>query len=137
MKLLTKEEIEAHRSHTLSGGIQGCVAGLAVSALMFKFLPRRYPSFNPARMTWSIKTALFITPPTLLTAICAEEASNNFDATMYSFGVLLEGRHRGAPALEELALEGQACRGSVQQQVQDHHRCVGRLSVRVLGAGRP
>lgn len=86
MKLLTKEEIEAHRSHTLSGGIQGCVAGLAVSALMFKFLPRRYPSFNPARMTWSIKTALFITPPTLLTAICAEEASNNFDATMYSSG---------------------------------------------------
>lgn len=86
MKLLTKEEIEAHRSHTLWGGVQGAAAGLAISALAFKFLPKRYPSFQPAKLTWSIKTALFITPPTLLTAICAEEASNGFDATMYSSG---------------------------------------------------
>lgn len=83
MKLLTEEEIEAHRYHTLSGGFQGAAAGLAISALAFKFLPKRYPKFNPKKMTPSIKTAIFITPPTLLMSICAEEASNNFDKMRY------------------------------------------------------
>ncbi|KAH3903571.1 probable Respiratory supercomplex factor 2, mitochondrial [Saccharomycodes ludwigii] len=83
MKILTQEEIEAHRYHTLSGGLQGAIAGLVVSGLIFKLGPRRYPKFNPKNMPWSMKTAIFITPPTLLMSICAEEASNNFDKRMY------------------------------------------------------
>lgn len=86
MKLLTEEEIEAHNYHTISGGIQGTVAGLVISGLMFKLLPKRYPKFNPSSMTPSIKTALFITPPTLLASICAEEASTNFDKAKYGTG---------------------------------------------------
>lgn len=86
MKILTPEEIDAHRSHTFAGGLKGAIAGFIISGAIFKFAPMRYPKFNPKAMTYSIKTALFITPPTLLTAICAEEASNKFDELMYSSG---------------------------------------------------
>lgn len=86
MKILTSEEIEAHRYHTLAGGLKGAIAGLVISGAIFKLGPMRYPKFNPKAMTWSIKTALFITPPTLLTAICAENASTNFDELMYGSG---------------------------------------------------
>ncbi|SCW00346.1 LAFE_0C02168g1_1 [Lachancea fermentati] len=86
MKLLTQEEIEAHHYHTLSGGIKGAVAGLIVSGLLFKFAPARYPKFNPAKMPWSMKTAIFITPPTLLASIAAEESSTSFDNMMYGSG---------------------------------------------------
>lgn len=95
MKILTSEEIEAHRYHTLAGGLKGALAGLVISGAIFKFGPMRYPKFNPKAMTYSIKTALFITPPTLLTAICAEEASTKFDELMYSSG------SESAQALEE------------------------------------
>lgn len=84
MKILTSQEINDHSAYTLKGGLLGCTAGLATSALLFRFMPRRFPSFKPSQMTWSVKTAIFITPPTLLAAICAEEASNKFDANKYS-----------------------------------------------------
>ncbi|CAI4052155.1 hypothetical protein SUVZ_14G3370 [Saccharomyces uvarum] len=90
MKILTQDEIEAHSSHTLKGGIEGALAGFAISAVIFKVLPRRYPKFKPSTLTWSIKTALWITPPTVLTAIRAEQASNSFDATMYGSGTSSE-----------------------------------------------
>lgn len=90
MKILTSEEIKAHRNHTLLGGLEGCVAGLAISAIGFKFLPKRYPNFKPKTLPWSMKTAMFITPPTLLTAICAEEASNSFEEMRYSSDLLAE-----------------------------------------------
>ncbi|CDO95606.1 unnamed protein product [Kluyveromyces dobzhanskii CBS 2104] len=83
MKILTREEIDAHRHYTLMGGVKGAAAGFLVSAAIFRFLPHRYPKFNPKAMTWSVKTALFITPPTLLASIIAEESSNGFDKKMY------------------------------------------------------
>ncbi|SCU87873.1 LAMI_0D07822g1_1 [Lachancea mirantina] len=86
MKILTEEEIETHYHHTLTGGIKGAAAGIIISGLLFKFAPMRFPKFNPAKMPWSMKTAIFITPPTLLMSICAEEASTNFDNMMYGAG---------------------------------------------------
>ncbi|CCH58461.1 hypothetical protein TBLA_0A06690 [Henningerozyma blattae CBS 6284] len=84
MKLLTSEEIEENKRQTLIGGLQGCVGGLVISGLLFRLMPRRYPWFNPKKMPWSLKTAIFIMPPTALMAICAEEASNRFDEEKYS-----------------------------------------------------
>lgn len=95
MKILTAEEIEAHRYHTLAGGVKGAIAGLLISGAIFKLAPMRYPKFNPKAMTWSIKTGMFITPPTLLTAISAENASTNFDELMYGSGA------ESSQALEE------------------------------------
>lgn len=84
MKILSKEEIQDHARYTTKGAIFGCTVGLALSALGFKFLPKRFPNFQPTKLPWSIRTALFIAPPTLLTVIGAEEASNKFDNLMYS-----------------------------------------------------
>lgn len=86
MKILTEEEIDAHHYHTLAGGVKGTIAGLIISGLAFKFLPMRYPKFRPGKLPWSMRTALFITPPTLLASICAEEASTSFDNIMYGSG---------------------------------------------------
>lgn len=83
MKILTEEEIEAHHYHTLSGGVKGTVAGLVISGLLFRYAPVKFPKFQPKRMPWSLKTAMFITPPTLLASIGAEEASTSFDNMMY------------------------------------------------------
>lgn len=84
MKLLTPEEIKDHRKYTLQGGLLGCAAGLAISLAGRRYIPRRFPHIKLASLPWSIKTAMFITPPTLLIAICAEEASNRFDSLRYS-----------------------------------------------------
>lgn len=86
MKILSQEEIEAHKYHTISGGIKGAVAGFLVAGALWRFAPMRYPKFQPKSWPWSMKTAFWITPPTLLTAICAEEASNKFDNMMYGSG---------------------------------------------------
>ncbi|KAH3679091.1 hypothetical protein WICMUC_001287 [Wickerhamomyces mucosus] len=83
MKLLTDEEIEAHSYHTTVGGLKGLTAGLLISGLFFKLGPRRYPNFFKS-LTWSVRTAIFISPPTVLTTIGAEEASNAFDREIYS-----------------------------------------------------
>lgn len=84
MKILTSEEISEHRKYTLKGGLAGCLAGVTISLVGMKYLPRRFPGFKPSTLPWSMRTAMFITPPTLLTAICAEEASNRFDSLRYS-----------------------------------------------------
>ncbi|AET37857.1 Rcf2p Ecym_2104 [Eremothecium cymbalariae DBVPG len=94
MKLLTEEEVNAHHYHTLAGGIKGALAGLAITGVIFKVLPRRFPKFQPSKMTASIRTALFISPPTLLATIVAEEASTSFDRQMYASST-------SAEALEE------------------------------------
>ncbi|SCU78096.1 LANO_0A02080g1_1 [Lachancea nothofagi CBS 11611] len=86
MKILTEEEIEAHHYHTLSGGLKGAVAGLVISGLVFKLAPVKFPKFQPSKLPWSLRTAIFITPPTLLTSICAEEASTGFERMMYGTG---------------------------------------------------
>ena len=84
MKILTSEEIKQHRAYTLKGGCLGCIAGLALSFAGMRYLPRRFPNFKPQTLPWSLRTAMFITPPTLITAIAAEEASNRFDHLRYS-----------------------------------------------------
>ncbi|KAG0671752.1 Replication factor C, subunit RFC4 [Maudiozyma exigua] len=107
MKILTSEEINAHSAYTLKGGALGAVIGLAGSAALFKLLPRRFPGFKPSQMTWSVKTALFITPPTLFTAICAEEASNRFDALKYSGSYMSDEALERQAAWEKLSKKEQ------------------------------
>ncbi|CCD27355.1 Rcf2p NDAI_0K01640 [Naumovozyma dairenensis CBS 421] len=83
MKILSAQEIQEQKYATLRGGLIGAVAGFATSALMFKVLPRKYPKFNISTLPWSVKTAFWISPPTLLTVICAEESSNKYDQLKY------------------------------------------------------
>lgn len=46
MKILTQDEIEAHRSHTLKGGIEGALAGFAISAIIFKCPTKKIPKIQ-------------------------------------------------------------------------------------------
>lgn len=83
MKLLTEDEVDAHWYATGAGAIKGLAAGTLFSVGLFKLGGRRYPKFFN-NLTWSIRTAIFISPPTIATTIWAEEASNAFDREMYS-----------------------------------------------------
>jgi hypothetical protein len=83
MKLLTDEEIDAHWYATAGGALKGLCAGLIVTGAIFKLGARKYPGF-PKNLPWSIRTAIFISPPTVGVTIGAEEASNAFDREMYS-----------------------------------------------------
>jgi len=83
MKLLTQEEIDAHFYATTAGGLKGLAAGLLVTGAIFKIGARKYPKF-PKNLPWSIRTAMFISPPTVGITIGAEEASNSFDRELYS-----------------------------------------------------
>ncbi|CAL9734218.1 respiratory supercomplex factor 2, mitochondrial [Monosporozyma servazzii] len=84
MKILTSEEIKDHRAYTIKGGAIGTAAGLAISLIGMRVLPRRFPHMKFGSLPWSVRTAMFIVPPTILSVICAEEASNKFDALRYS-----------------------------------------------------
>ncbi|CCK69803.1 Rcf2p KNAG_0D00510 [Huiozyma naganishii CBS 8797] len=108
MKILTSQEIKDHSAYTLKGGLYGCLAGLAVSGLVFRLGPRRFPRFQPQGMPWSIRTALFIAPPTLLTAIFAEEASNKFDSLTYSGDYNREQSQRDRLEREGMSLKDRA-----------------------------
>ncbi|KAL6942568.1 hypothetical protein ACO0QE_003747 [Hanseniaspora vineae] len=82
MKLLTEEEIQAHSYYMYNGALKGALAGFVISGLGFRYARTKFPKFHT--YPWAMRTALFITPPTLLTSIAAEEASNKFDKIMYS-----------------------------------------------------
>ncbi|CDK25425.1 unnamed protein product [Kuraishia capsulata CBS 1993] len=82
MKLLTEEEVKAHNTATLHGGIKGAIAGTIVSIGIYAIAPKKYPRLF--QLPWSIRTAVAIIPPTLATSIWAEESSSAFDKKMYS-----------------------------------------------------
>ncbi|ODV70631.1 HIG1 domain-containing protein, partial [Cyberlindnera jadinii NRRL Y-1542] len=83
MKLLTDDEIDAHWWVVAEGGLIGLAAGLLATGAIFKYGAYKYPGF-PKNLPWSIRTAIFISPPTVGITIGAEEASNAFDREMYS-----------------------------------------------------
>lgn len=82
MKLISEEEKRAHTRTILVGGIKGMILGTALSVGIFAMAPRRYPTL--LKMPWSIKTAIFVTPPAFTASVNAELCSNEFDYNMYS-----------------------------------------------------
>lgn len=85
MKIIDKEEREAHASYVLSEGIKGMFYGSIVSVGLFTYLklrqPKRFASFNT-----SIKTCIITMPTIALAAFYADEGSVEFDRKMYSSG---------------------------------------------------
>ncbi|SGZ50144.1 CIC11C00000004415 [Sungouiella intermedia] len=85
MKIIDKEEREAHASYVLSEGLKGMFYGSVVSLGLFSYLrlrhPARFRSFNT-----SIKACILTMPTISLAAFFADEGSVEFDRRMYSSG---------------------------------------------------
>lgn len=83
MKLVTKEEREAHASYIIAEGSKGLFYGGIASLGLFYYLKKkhtvRFNSFNT-----SIKTCILTIPTIGAAALWADEGSIEFDRKMYS-----------------------------------------------------
>lgn len=85
MKLVSKEEREAHAAFVAAEGAKGLFYGAVVSLGLFSYLKIRHTgrflTFNT-----SIKAAVLTMPTIALSAFWAEQGSVEFDRRMYSAG---------------------------------------------------
>lgn len=83
MKLVSKEEREAHSAFVASEGAKGLIYGAMASLGIFSYLrfshAVRFRSFNT-----SIKTCILTMPTIALSAFWADQGSVEFDRRMYS-----------------------------------------------------
>lgn len=77
MKILTKEEEQAHYNATVKGGTVGLMAGLAVSGAGVWFASRRYPMFR--QLSIPFRTFLVTSGGTFTSIIAADHASRRYD----------------------------------------------------------
>lgn len=83
MKILDKEERDAHAQYILAEGTKGLFYGSVLSASILSFLrfrrPARFAAFNT-----SIKAGIAIMPTITVAAFFADQGSLEFDRKMYS-----------------------------------------------------
>ena len=86
MKILSKEEKDAHISHIISEGAKGLFYGGALSVGLYQYLKHRHPArfatFNP-----SIKAAIIAMPTISVAAFFADQGSVEFDRKMHQSGI--------------------------------------------------
>lgn len=92
MKIIDKEEREAHSTYIAIQGIKGALYGLVFSGAGFLLvkttMPQRFATFNH-----SIKSCMFVMPSISIAAYWADQGSVEFDKKMYK-----------SPELKELML---------------------------------
>ncbi|BCR86372.1 HIG1 domain-containing protein [Aspergillus chevalieri] len=79
MKLLTKEEEDAHYSSVLKGGTLGTLAGLAAGVGGVMFAQKRYATIR--NLTLPMKSFLVTSSGTFVGIISADNASRSFEAS--------------------------------------------------------
>ncbi|KAH7392821.1 hypothetical protein BKA66DRAFT_456963 [Pyrenochaeta sp. MPI-SDFR-AT-0127] len=77
MKVLTKEEEQAHYNATVKGGTLGGVVGTAIGAVGVMAASRRYPSFRA--LTVPFRAFLVASTGTFIAVIAADRASAAYD----------------------------------------------------------
>jgi len=90
MKLLTKEEEDAHYAAVLKGGAVGGVAGLAGGLAAVMLASRRYPAFNS--LTPALKAFLVTSASTFTGIVAADHSSRTFEASRSQGSQFLESR---------------------------------------------
>ncbi|MCJ1462269.1 hypothetical protein MMC07_000869 [Pseudocyphellaria aurata] len=100
MKLLTKEEEDAHYRETLKGGIGGGLAGLAVSFVGVYAAAARYPAFR--HLTLPLKAFLVTSGGTFTAIITADKYSRAFEASRHS-----EGKYKDSAARDRANRDSQ------------------------------
>jgi len=78
MKILTKEEEEAHYNATLKGGIKGGLFGLIVGTTTVLAAHHRFPTFRS--LTLPMKTFLVTSSGTFLAIVEADRSSRSFES---------------------------------------------------------
>ncbi|KAK5120079.1 hypothetical protein LTR85_006560 [Meristemomyces frigidus] len=79
MKILTKEEEREHYNATLTGGIGGGLAGLAVGTLGVYAASQRYPAFR--QLTLPLRAFLITSTGTFSAIVSADSYSRRFEAS--------------------------------------------------------
>lgn len=77
MKLLSKDEVDAHRVATITGGIKGAILGAAVSFAIFGMARNRLPKNHILSTT--VKASIFTFPTAGLTNFFAEQNARKLD----------------------------------------------------------
>ncbi|KAG7663629.1 RCF2 [[Candida] subhashii] len=94
MKILTKEEKQAHISHVLAEGAKGIAYGGVVAFGLFSYLKHRHP-LRFKKMNASVKSAIMIMPTIGVAAFFADQGSWEFDKMMH------QSEYQEAKLLEE------------------------------------
>lgn len=94
MKIINREEREAHAKYIATEGAKGIFYGSILSVGLFNFLKVRHPAKFKSFST-SIKTCILILPTIGCCAFWADQGSVVFDRKMHSYG-------GGARILEDL-----------------------------------
>lgn len=81
MKILTKEEEEAHYNATLKGGIFGGLVGLGAGAVGVYAATVRYPAFRS--LTLPLRAFLVTSSGTFAAIISADRSSRNFETARH------------------------------------------------------
>lgn len=89
MKIINREEREAHAKYLATEGTKGIFYGSILSVGLFNFLKVRHPAKFKSFST-SIKTCILILPTIGCCAFWADQGSVVFDRRMHSYG----GGHR-------------------------------------------
>lgn len=85
MKIINREEREAHASYIATEGAKGLFYGSLLSVGIFNFLKIRHPAkFNS--FSTSIKTCILILPTIGCCAFWTDDGSVVFDRKMHSYG---------------------------------------------------
>ena len=78
MKIIDKEEREAHKLHIISEGMKGMLYGGIVSLGLYTYLKKCRTALF-ARLNTSIKTCIIVMPTISLSAFWADAGSVQFD----------------------------------------------------------
>ncbi|RDA92895.1 hypothetical protein CP533_3869 [Ophiocordyceps camponoti-saundersi (nom. inval.)] len=99
MKVLSKQEEEAHYSTVLQGGLVGGVAGLGIGLGGVLFASRRYPAFRGLTLPFR---AFLVTSSTTFGAIVnADRHSTNFQRAQHADSDYRDGSQRAADMIRE------------------------------------
>ncbi|KAJ5037289.1 uncharacterized protein L3040_007466 [Drepanopeziza brunnea f. sp. 'multigermtubi'] len=97
MKILTKEEEQAHYNATVRGGLTGGLFGLAVGGSAVFAAHHRFPTFRS--LTLPMKTFLVTSAGTFSAIIAADKSSRSFEA-----GRNPQNQYRDAASRDQAAL---------------------------------